>query len=208
MTSFLVQVDFRVFCSPFFSTMEVFQRRNLKVFQSSTPLFLLAIIMIATKTSSRIQIVGAFRCIRSVQQQQQHNFGGPRSLVRPRQFASVTGIVYDANDGDDKGGSASAPTVTLFTKEGCTLCDKVKDVLVSIRDDHPHTLVQEDITDNDSQNEVFGKYKYDIPVLHLDGKYWIKHRLTVEEAVKGLTDAREGRFEPAGEEPNAAEYER
>lgn len=34
---------------------------------------------------------------------------------------SVTGNVYTAADD-------SAPVVTLFTKNGCTLCDKVKDV--------------------------------------------------------------------------------
>lgn len=34
---------------------------------------------------------------------------------------SVTGPVYDMSGG---------PSVKLFTKEGCTLCDKVKDVCV------------------------------------------------------------------------------
>ena len=34
---------------------------------------------------------------------------------------SVTGTLYVSEDDD-------APVVTLFTKEGCTLCDKVKDV--------------------------------------------------------------------------------
>ena len=36
---------------------------------------------------------------------------------------SVTGPIYEM-DGDD------IPTVKLFTKHGCTLCDKVKDVRV------------------------------------------------------------------------------
>jgi len=36
---------------------------------------------------------------------------------------SVTGRIYEM-DGDD------IPTVKLFTKHGCTLCDKVKDVRV------------------------------------------------------------------------------
>ena len=34
---------------------------------------------------------------------------------------SVTGTVYSATDD-------GAPIVTIFTKDGCTLCDKVKDV--------------------------------------------------------------------------------
>lgn len=39
---------------------------------------------------------------------------------------SVTGTVYSADDDN-------APVVTLFTKDGCTLCDKVKDVSLKIR---------------------------------------------------------------------------
>ena len=37
------------------------------------------------------------------------------------QRVSVSGTVYSCDDD-------SAPVVTLFTKDGCTLCDKVKDV--------------------------------------------------------------------------------
>jgi hypothetical protein len=38
----------------------------------------------------------------------------------------VSGTIYSAEDPD-------APVVTLFTKDGCTLCDKVKDVRKSLR---------------------------------------------------------------------------
>jgi hypothetical protein len=33
-----------------------------------------------------------------------------------------------------------SPAVQLFTKEGCTLCDKVKEVLVSVAAEQPHSL--------------------------------------------------------------------
>lgn len=48
-------------------------------------------------------------------------FVTPRTFVTQplRLFASVSGIVYESEDAD-------APQVRLFTKEGCTLCDKVK----------------------------------------------------------------------------------
>lgn len=36
---------------------------------------------------------------------------------------SVSGIVYEAS-------TADSPTIRLFTKVGCTLCDKVKDVRI------------------------------------------------------------------------------
>ena len=72
-----------------------------------------------------------------------------------RRGASVTGTVYQAVE-------ANAPVVTLFTKEGCTLCDKVKDVLADLRQSHDHSLTQVDITDKEHV-EWFDKYKYDIP---------------------------------------------
>eukprot|EP00964_Phaeocystis_antarctica_P080639 scaffold50378_cov70-Phaeocystis_antarctica.AAC.2 len=54
---------------------------------------------------------------------------------------SVSGTVYSA--GDD------APTVQLFTKAGCTLCDVAKGVLASASAERPHTLETVDITDED-----------------------------------------------------------
>lgn len=116
------------------------------------------------------------------------------------QRTSVTGMIYEENSKD-------SPVVQLYTKEGCTLCDKAKDILQSVREENPHSLEAIDITDPDKQ-EVFDMYKWDIPVLHIDGLYWTKHRLTAEEAEKALSDAREGIFEAQTGQPNAAEMER
>jgi glutaredoxin len=99
----------------------------------------------------------------------------------------------------------NGPTVTLFTKDGCTLCDKVKDVLVVVSEEYPHSLLQKDITDD---SDLYERYKYDIPVLHLDGKYWTKHRLSIDEARNALTQVQEGTFESPPGEPNAAKFER
>ena len=72
---------------------------------------------------------------------------------------SVSGIIYSA--GDDE------PSVQLFTKAGCTLCDVAKGVLASASAERPHTLQAVDITDADKA-EWWAKYKYDIPVLHIN----------------------------------------
>jgi thiol-disulfide isomerase/thioredoxin len=116
--------------------------------------------------------------------------------------ASVTGTVYTVQD-------EGAPVVSLFTKEGCTLCDKVKDILISVRDDHDcqHSLEAVDITDTD-KTEIYEKYKYDIPVLHVNGQYWTKHRITAEEAVQGIKEAKEGNFNSPSGEPDAGALER
>lgn len=117
--------------------------------------------------------------------------------------SSVTGVIYGPADEDSK----SLPVVQLYTKEGCTLCDKVAAVLRDTRETHPHTLEAVDITDEDKQ-DWFSKYKWDIPVLHIDGKYWAKHRITSEEAAEGLQAAAAGSFEEQCGEPDAAEMER
>ena len=110
----------------------------------------------------------------------------------------ITGPLYD--------GPAGCPKVTLFTKEECTLCDKVKAVLEQTRTARPHALFSVDIAD--PRNQVWwDRYKYDIPVLHVDGRYWIKHRLSTEEALAGLAEAAAGSFAPRQGDPDAKKME-
>ena len=113
---------------------------------------------------------------------------------------SVTGTVYSAS-------TDGAPTVQLFTKAGCTLCDVAKEVLVQAAVERPHTLEAVDITDAE-HTEWFAKYKFDIPVLHVNGMYWAKHRITLEESLDALVAAQEQRFEASKGEPDAARLER
>jgi glutaredoxin len=153
------------------------------------------------------------------------------TTITSRLFASVTGTIYTATNANDDGGEETnnsnsnannnAVVVTLYTKEGCTLCDKVKDVLKNqiSQDEYPHSLKQIDITDT-NQIESYDRYKYDIPVLHIgyetnslgndsDSVYWTKHRLDVEEAKVALKEAIiEGSFQPRQGRPNAAAMER
>jgi glutaredoxin len=122
-------------------------------------------------------------------------------------FASITGPIYE-NDDDQQHDDDGRLDITLFTKEGCTLCDTAKEVLQSVRAEYPHSLRAIDITDDD-QTYYWDKYKYDIPVLHINGQYWAKHRITADQARAVLQSYREtGTFvSPAGE-PNAAALER
>ncbi|KAL7434591.1 hypothetical protein ACHAXH_009215 [Discostella pseudostelligera] len=112
-------------------------------------------------------------------------------------ISSVSGPIYELK---------GVPTVKLFTKQGCTLCDKVKDALESVREVQPHSLIQVDITDDDKQ-EWFSKYKYDIPVLHINDIYWTKHRLSIEDAIAGISEACAGDFSARRGEPDASRLE-
>lgn len=105
---------------------------------------------------------------------------------------SVTGPIYEMdnnNNNNNNNDGKPIPKIQLFTKEGCTLCDKVKDTLSTIKTDYPHSLYAIDITDKDKLT-WYNKYKYDIPVLHMNNVYWTKHRLTPEEAIEAIEEVR------------------
>ena len=114
------------------------------------------------------------------------------------QSASVSGLIYQ---------SPSGPTVQLFTKAGCTLCDKAKEVLADIAKEQPHALEAVDITDPDKR-QWWDKYKYDIPVLHINNVYWAKHRIQLDETLQALASAKDGSLSPSPGEPDAARLER
>jgi glutaredoxin len=64
--------------------------------------------------------------------------------------------------------------VQLYTKPGCTLCDKAKDVLASVRTRVPFELEEVDIRTDPA---LFERYKFDIPVIHIGGHKAFKHRV-------------------------------
>ncbi|MDX1663353.1 MAG: glutaredoxin family protein [Candidatus Promineifilaceae bacterium] len=54
--------------------------------------------------------------------------------------------------------------VTLFTKDGCHLCDEVEADLRSLQATYPHDLQKVDIT---IDPELFERYRYTIPVVRI-----------------------------------------
>ena len=138
----------------------------------------------------------AFRTTRPVVRSSRLCFSSTSRMCAPE---SVTGVVYSAD--------ADRPTVQLFTKAGCTLCDVAKGVLASASAESPHTLEAIDITDADKA-EWWDKYKYDIPVLHINNVYWAKHRIQLDETLQALASAKDGSLSPSPGEPDAARLER
>merc|ERR1712142_494349 len=68
------------------------------------------------------------------------------------------------------------PILTLFTKDPCPLCDEAKVVLEPYK--HRYVFQQVDITL--PENKVwYERYKYDIPVFHLNGRFLMMHRVNV-----------------------------
>ncbi|MBP1932615.1 glutaredoxin family protein [Ammoniphilus resinae] len=57
--------------------------------------------------------------------------------------------------------------ITLYTKERCSLCDDVKERVNRVAKDIPLQLELFDITTDEA---IFEKYKWLIPVVHIDGE--------------------------------------
>lgn len=65
-------------------------------------------------------------------------------------------------------------TVTLYTKEGCSLCEKVKAELAALAVRYPHDLQEVDITQD---ADLFARYRFTIPVLTI-GEITLKAPVT------------------------------
>lgn len=71
----------------------------------------------------------------------------------------------------------------IYSKENCQLCDELKEVVEKVNKDINFQIKEIDIT---KDPEIFEKYKYDIPVVHINGIIAFKHRITETELRKKL----------------------
>jgi glutaredoxin len=79
------------------------------------------------------------------------------------------------------------PTVTLYTKPGCHLCEAVEQVIAQVARRQPLEVVLRNILDDPAD---FERYQYEIPVVLLDGVEIARYRLTtgeLESAVERLS---------------------
>lgn len=70
--------------------------------------------------------------------------------------------------------NVNKPTLTLFTKYPCPLCDELVNELTPYIEQFNFEKV--DITKPENR-EYLKMYRYDIPVLHLNGEFLCMHRL-------------------------------
>jgi glutaredoxin len=57
-------------------------------------------------------------------------------------------------------------TVTLYTRDGCCLCDEVRKVLIQLRHRHCFELTERDI---EADEALLREYMERIPVVEIDG---------------------------------------
>ena len=68
--------------------------------------------------------------------------------------------------------------VVLYTKTNCGLCDKMREQMALANCDDLYTLEEVDI-EKDAQ--LFARYRYEIPVLCIDGVDAFRYRLKADE---------------------------
>ena len=68
--------------------------------------------------------------------------------------------------------------VIVYSKPGCHLCDEAKAVIQNSGCSDRFTLEEVNI---ESDEELLRKYKYDIPVVMIDGVECFRHRVDVQK---------------------------
>jgi len=62
--------------------------------------------------------------------------------------------------------------VTIYSRPGCHLCERAKEVLRRVQSQAPFSLEEVDISQNP---ELLARYGHDIPVILLDGQEIARH---------------------------------
>jgi glutaredoxin len=75
----------------------------------------------------------------------------------------------------------SKPHVIVYSRPGCHLCDEAKAAITSAGCSDQFTLEEVNI---ESDDELLRKYKYDIPVVTIDGVETFIHRVDPAEFIR------------------------
>ena len=79
--------------------------------------------------------------------------------------------------------------VVLYTKNNCGLCEKMKAEMARAACDESYTLEEVDI---EKDAELLARYRYEIPVLFINGREAFRHRLSSDEFRARINSASTG----------------
>ena len=97
------------------------------------------------------------------------------------------------------------PVVKLFSKADCQLCDELQMSLSAWQKESPHTLQMVDVTDSEN-GRWLEKYWADIPVVHLNGQFVAKWRLSQDAFATLVRRSARGEDVTQPGEPDARNY--
>lgn len=73
--------------------------------------------------------------------------------------------------------------LVLYSKPGCHLCDDLRGLLEELREELGLTIDEIDIT---ADAALFARYRYEIPVLLMDGRQVVRGRVGEAELLEAL----------------------
>lgn len=76
-------------------------------------------------------------------------------------------------------------TITLYSKEGCHLCENAREALFSLEDEFQVALEEVDIT---TDSALFEKYKWTIPVMIVDNRIILESRIDARKIYRALAE--------------------
>lgn len=79
------------------------------------------------------------------------------------------------------------PTITLYAKAGCHLCDEAREYLEDAAADHDFALEEIDIR---RDPDLFERYRYRIPVITVDGEERLEGRIEADDVRALFPNAR------------------
>jgi len=82
--------------------------------------------------------------------------------------------------------SRTSPTVTLYTRPGCHLCEDAKSIIGPLLAEFGATLREVDIDTDARLTDEFG---HDIPVVFINDRKAAKHRIDPEQFRRQLIEA-------------------
>lgn len=73
--------------------------------------------------------------------------------------------------------------VEIYSKPNCSLCEDAKEIILRVQRQVDFVLLEVDVT---TDLELFHRYRYDLPVVWVEGQLAFRHRLTEEALLSRL----------------------
>lgn len=77
----------------------------------------------------------------------------------------------------------AGPVLTLLTREGCGLCEEMREIVETVAPEFASRL---EIRDVDADRELSRSYSSEVPVLFINGRKAFKYRVTMRQLRRRL----------------------
>ncbi|CAO0789769.1 unnamed protein product [Mucor circinelloides] len=76
--------------------------------------------------------------------------------------------------------------LTLFSSSTCSLCTTARENILRVQQKVPFSLKVLDIHKEECPKEFRDKYIFDVPVLHMNDKFLMQHRIPEESLIEAI----------------------